>query len=187
MPASAGDENDTGLHPEVELHGAGRGVHRFEALAVGGGEVDDAVADGGRRDHPAVVVVDVPLFFAGLRVDRVEVAVAAAEVHDASSHRRRARDADLVVDLGIVARLKAPEDGAGRGVQRVEVAVPAPDVDHPVHDRGRGVHHVARRELPLQGAGVGVDRIDMAVAAAEVDRAARDRAETRERRRTGRA
>ena len=47
-----------------------------------------------------------PSLLAGLRVDRVEVSVAAAEVHHATGDRGGARDADLIVDDRVVARLK---------------------------------------------------------------------------------
>src|SRR5205085_3922426 len=60
-------------------------------------------------------------------------------------------------------------------VDRVQVAVPAADVDSAIDYRRRGVDHVAGGELPLQDAGLRVGRVDISVAAPEVDLAVRDR------------
>ena len=70
--------------------------------------------------------------------------------------------------FGILARLERPLLLAGLGVDRVQVAVPAADVDHVADDGRRGMHDVIRRELPLQHAAARIDRVDIAVAAAEV-------------------
>lgn len=54
-----------------------------------------------------------------------------------------------------------PQLCPGGGVEGVEVAVIAPDIDHPVCDFRGGVNAVPGREVPELGAVVGVEGIDV--------------------------
>ena len=60
-----------------------------------------------------------------------------------------------------------------RGVDRIEIAVPASDEKDAVRIRGRCVNDVAGFEFPFQFAGRGVERVEVAVTTAEVDRTVR--------------
>jgi hypothetical protein len=120
------------------------------------------------------VVVVIPLFGAGPGVDGVEVAVAATEESDVGRDCGGTRDAHLVVNLRVIAGLELPDKHASPGVQRVEIAVPASDVEEAIGYRRRGVDHVAGGESPFDVAGSGVQGVDVVVAAAEVDHPARE-------------
>jgi hypothetical protein len=80
------------------------------------------------------------------------VPIATAEENRAGGDRGGARDAYLVVDFRVVAGLELPYQRTGCGIQRVQIAVPASDIDDAIGDRRRGVHDVAGLELPAQRA-----------------------------------
>ena len=100
--------------------------------------------------------------------------VAAPDVHGAVHDCGRRLEPDLIVDGVVLAALERPPLLARFRVDRVEVAVPAADVDSAIDYRRRGVDHVAGGELPLQDAGLRVGRVDISVAAPDVDLAVRD-------------
>jgi hypothetical protein len=148
---------------------AGVGIEHEVKARVRRPENDLALRDCRRADHPASRGVEVPLLAAGRRVDRVELRVAAPGVDDAVHDRRRGLEADLVVDLRILAAVKAPFERARLRIDCVEPAVPAAEVDDAVGKRRRRMDDVARLVFPDEVAIGRIDRIRVAVAAAEVD------------------
>src|SRR6185437_1314180 len=79
------------------------------------------------------------------------------------------------VDPRVFSAMEAPLQCAGAGVDRVEVAVPAPDVYDTVRHGRRGMDDVTGLILPAQRTGGGIECVDIAVPAAEVDYSVRDR------------
>src|SRR5437764_4086666 len=63
---------------------------------------------------------------------------------------------------------------AGVGVDRIEIAVPASEIEDALCVGRRGMHDVPGLEFPFQCPGYSVERVEVAVAAAEIHRAARD-------------
>ena len=106
----------------------------------------------------------------GRRVERDEIAVPRTDVH------RSLPDRGGRVDIR--ARALRPEQPAGGGAVRVDVAVRVPDVDAAVRDRRRRVEvlpvaeALERRRPPAQLARAGVQRVEMAAVRGHVDRSA---------------
>lgn len=89
--------------------------------------------------------------------------------------RRRVAPRSPIGRAGVRVARSSRLAAAGRGVDRVDVAVQAPDVHEPVDDRRRGVvDRSAGPEPPPDGAAQ-IDRVQVPVPAADVDQAARDR------------
>ena len=161
-------------------------------------DVNGAVDHGGGGLESLLVVdrgvqpaLEHPLLLAARRVDRIELAVVAADVHDTVRHGRRG-----VYD---VAGREFPLQHARRRIDGVDVAVAAAEVDLALDDRRRRHEHVPRvgdglcrrrvavqvpgleATLVLHGmnparlAGLDVDRRERARRRHEVDRAAVDR------------
>ncbi len=150
-------------------------IERHEPRGVRRADVHGSVAHRGSPVHPGLARRVVPLLAARGSVERVHVRIATADVHGSVHHRGRGLEADLVVVVRVHAGLECPFLLAAFGVDGVELAVPAADIDRVPDDGGRGVHDITGRELPLQHAALRVDGVNVAVAAAEVDLAVRDR------------
>ncbi len=99
-----------------------------------------------RSNDPGTFVVEAPFLFCGGGVERIEIGIAAAEVHDPVHYRRGRLDADLVVNLVVLSCLEAPLFFSGGSVDGVEVAVPTPDKNGSLGDRRRGVERRRRYE-----------------------------------------
>jgi hypothetical protein len=67
---------------------------------------------------------------------------------------------------------KLPEELAAHGIECIEVAVVAAQVDASVHHCGRGTDPPVRGELPALHPGVLIHRVDAVISAAEVHRTA---------------
>src|SRR2546423_14901125 len=77
------------------------------------------------------------------------------------------------MDQRIFAAVEPPFLFSRRGVDRVEITVPASDEQRAVGVGRRGMNYVARLELPLQIPGCRIQRIKISVATAEVNGAVR--------------
>ena len=74
-------------------------------------------------------------------------------------------NANLVVNLRILAGFEAPFLFSIGSVQSIEIAVPASDVQAAIGDCRRAVNDVASLEFPFQIAGSGIQRVDVSVSA----------------------
>src|SRR5215471_18703864 len=90
--------------------------------------VHDAIHDGGRRleadlvvDNRIFTTVKPPFLDSGPSIDRIEVTIPASKEHNIIGVRGRSVDD--------VARLEFPFQLAGKGVERINVAVTAPKID----------------------------------------------------------
>ena len=63
---------------------------------------------------------------------------------------------------------KAPQLGAGAGVQRVQYGVVRADINHPIRHGGRG-DRISGRVGPQLGAGAGVQRVHVVVVGADIN------------------
>src|SRR5258706_7228326 len=129
-----------------------------------------------------------PLEVAGLRVERVDVIIAAAEIDDACGNGWRREENvkgighhfgawDRSVNAGrgetsLTFGLETPLFLAGLGLDRVEVAVQAVDVDQPTGDGGGRIDGTVGRELPALGPVSRVYGVEIVIATANVDHAA---------------
>ena len=92
--------------------------------------------------HEVVGIDDLALLGAGdghlqqLALDQRVVAVAGDADVGVVADDQRAGPVVVRPGLAVVAGVDLPQDGAGAGVERVEVRAAAADVDHPVHHRG---------------------------------------------------
>ena len=75
----------------------------------------------------------------------------------------------LIVDVRIFACLEAPFLLARLRVKRVEIAVPATDVDSIVRNCRGGMDDVTSSKLPLQDSGDSIYTVNISIAAADVD------------------
>ncbi len=142
---------------------------------VGSREVHFSVLHDWRTNYPRTFIVEGPPLFAGLRVQSVNLGVAASKVHQSVRHHCARLNADLVVNSRVFARLEAPFLLTGGGVEPVKIAVPASGVNRAIRDRGRSMYDVPGLELPFQTTRSSIQGVDRAISAAEIHDAFLDR------------
>src|SRR5439155_13963439 len=138
--------------------------------AVVGADEDFSVADGGGGDGGGIrreifrggfsSEFDVPDDLAFLRVDAAEVIVPSAD--------EEARAVGGGLGLEHVPARHGPHDGAGGGVEAVNLRVGGADADDALRDRRPGEDRAAGWRLPLRLAAARVDTVDVVVGTAEV-------------------
>ena len=91
------------------------------------------------------------------------MAVAAAHVDGSIHNGRRRLEADLIVCDRVLAGLVAPFLLPGFGIQRIEIAVPASNVDRVVSDGGGGVDDIVGGEFPNEDTRMRIQGVDVSV------------------------
>jgi hypothetical protein len=83
------------------------------------------------EDGPGAMIAQLHSLAPVLPVQRIHVIIAAADKYYSIRHCRRGNNTS---SCGI-----APHLGTGAGVQRIHVTVVGAEINHPVHDRRRGI------------------------------------------------
>src|SRR6202043_956363 len=109
-------------------------IEYVQQRRIRGGKVHLAGLHHRRHDDPRTLVVEAPALRSRRRVDGVEVRIAATKIDYPAPYRGRGLDADLVVGVGVLTGFEAPEFLAASGVEGVEEAVPAADVELSIGD-----------------------------------------------------
>src|SRR5687767_10064495 len=102
----------------------------------------------------------------------METAVTPTDEDHAVGDGRRAGDPDLIVDGRVVTGHIPPPFAPGGRIDRVEVAIPAADVDQAIGDGGRRVDDVTGGKSPSERTGGCIERVDILVPAPDVECAA---------------
>src|SRR5215217_6617417 len=129
-------------------------------------DVDAATGDSGGRVVDRPRGTEPPALDTGGCVERIEVAVVAADV-EYTSLDARPRD-------HAAARTKLPYPRAAVGAERVDTLIITPDPDSAPRDGRRGIDSASGRVAPPLIAGLRVEGVDVVVAAANVKRAVRN-------------